>query len=119
MPATDFPHAPELQLTVTPNAVGRVLALMEKQDPRPGGLRVAVQGGGGSGFQYRFDFAEGPGRFDRVVPCGEFDLIVDDISAGYIDGSELDYVSTLMTEGFQVNNPNATGMCGCGLSVSF
>jgi iron-sulfur cluster assembly accessory protein len=106
-------------LTVTEKAKEKIADLAASQDVRPGGLRIAVLGGGCSGFQYKFAFEPEPGPYDQVVDCGDVPLFIDNISACYLLGAELDWVSSLMTEGFHIRNPNAKSTCGCGLSVSF
>ncbi|MEZ6194767.1 MAG: iron-sulfur cluster assembly accessory protein [Planctomycetota bacterium] len=81
------------------------------------GLRITVEGGGCSGFQYKMDF--GPERDgDRVFENGEARVFVDPKSLMFVDGSVLDYSDALTNGGFVVKNPQSTGECGCGMSFS-
>ena len=91
----------------------------EKKDPAKFGLRIAVEGGGCSGLQYKMDFDEA--RPDDKVYLHEavgVHVIVDAKSALHVSGSILDYTETLMASGFALKNPNVTGSCGCGESFS-
>ncbi|SRR5579883_3153423 len=81
-------------------------------------LRVCVQGGGCSGFQYIFSLVQKPEPDDIVIEEGKATVIVDLLSLPYLEGAELDFVDTLMESGFRVNNPNASSSCGCGTSFS-
>jgi iron-sulfur cluster assembly accessory protein len=82
-------------------------------------LRVAVDGGGCSGFQYKFDFVqETPAADDKLFGTNAAPVIVDDISLGFINGAMLDYVETLGASAFEIRNPNAKSSCGCGNSFS-
>jgi iron-sulfur cluster assembly accessory protein len=109
-------HSPEtFKLTITEKAAEKVKAAMEKQDKRDVALRLSVLGGGCSGFQYGLAFDEKNGD-DHVIEAHGVRVLVDDQSAQYVDGSEIDYVESVMGEGFMVNNPNATETCGCGHS---
>ena len=80
------------------------------------GLRVYVYSGGCSGYRYGMMIEDAPTREDRVVHANGFRVYVDESSAGLVDGSQIDYVDTLMGAGFTVNNPNAVSACGCGSS---
>ncbi len=109
-------HSPTtLKITLTEKAAEKVKAAMEKQGKNNAGLRLYVSGGGCSGFQYGLGFDE-QSDGDRVLEAQGVKLLVDEQSAQYLDGSEVDYVETVMGEGFRVNNPNATETCGCGHS---
>jgi len=104
-----------LNLTLTEKAAEKVKASMEKQGKKDSCLRLYVSGGGCSGFQYGLaldDRNEG----DQVVESHGIRILVDEQSAQYLEGSEIDYVESVMGEGFMVNNPNATETCGCGHS---
>jgi iron-sulfur cluster assembly accessory protein len=81
-------------------------------------LRVSVEGGGCSGFQYRFDLVAERGDDDLVIEKGGARVLVDPVSLGLLTGSEIDYVDDLMGATFRVNNPNATASCGCGTSFA-
>jgi iron-sulfur cluster assembly protein len=79
-------------------------------------LRIAVQGGGCSGFQYALGFDRGPQDGDNEVQSNGVRIVVDPFSAPYLLGSEIDYVDALMGGGFAINNPNVVAACGCGSS---
>lgn len=104
-----------LRISVTDKAAEKVKAAMEKQGKKDAGLRLYVSGGGCSGFQYGLAFDQ-KNEGDHVVEAHGVKVLVDEQSATYLDGSEIDYVESVMGEGFQVNNPNATETCGCGHS---
>ena len=109
-------HSPStLQITLTDKAAVKVKAAMEKQAKQSAALRLSVLGGGCSGFQYGLAFDEKRDG-DRAIESRGVMLLVDEQSAHYLDGSEIDYVESVMGEGFMVNNPNAVETCGCGHS---
>jgi iron-sulfur cluster assembly accessory protein len=102
-------------ITMTPTAAEKVRELL-KQENDPGlALRVFVAGGGCSGLQYGMTLDEEQ-EGDTVISHSDFRVLVDEMSLGYITGSEVDYVDSLMGAGFTVNNPNAVSSCGCGHS---
>ncbi len=104
-------------LTLTARAAQRIKILLEGE-PDKIGLRLAVSGGGCSGFQYEFSLTDAKAADDIAIEKDGAVLLVDEISAQYMQGSELDYVDDLMGAFFRVNNPNATASCGCGTSFS-
>lgn len=109
-------HSPDtFKLSITEKAAEKVKAAIEKQGKTDAALRVYVAGGGCSGFQYGLAFDKQSGD-DHVIEAHGVKVLVDDKSAQYVDGSEIDYVESVMGEGFMVNNPNATETCGCGHS---
>ncbi len=109
-------HSPEtFKISLTEKAAEKVRRTMDKQGKNDAGLRVYVSGGGCSGFQYGLAFDEKKDG-DHVIEAYGVRVLVDDESAQYLDGSEIDYVESVMGEGFMVNNPNATETCGCGHS---
>lgn len=81
-------------------------------------LRVAVSGGGCSGFQYGFSFDDTVGDDDRLFERDGVTLVVDDVSLDLLAGSEVDFVEELIGASFQIRNPNAASSCGCGTSFS-
>ena len=81
-------------------------------------LRVAVDGGGCSGFQYRYDLVEGPDEGDLVIERDGARAVVDDVSLAFLKGSVIDFVDELAAAEFRVRNPNARTSCGCGVSFS-
>jgi iron-sulfur cluster assembly accessory protein len=81
-------------------------------------LRVTVEGGGCSGFSYKFDLAEAPQDDDVVVANGDAKVLIDSLSLVYMAGSEIDFVDNLLGQSFQIKNPNAVASCGCGTSFS-
>ncbi|MCE8035234.1 MAG: iron-sulfur cluster insertion protein ErpA [Halomonas sp.] len=94
----------------------RLKALIEEEGKPDLKLRVYVTGGGCSGFQYGFDFAESVGEDDTLIEFGEVALVVDELSYQYLVGSTVDYEEGLAGARFLVQNPNATTTCGCGAS---
>ncbi len=82
------------------------------------GLRVAVRGGGCSGFEYALDFEERERDNDWVYQQGDLKVMVDPVSARYLEGTEIDYVLGTSGAGFKFNNPKAVGSCGCGSSFA-
>ena len=81
-------------------------------------LRISVEGGGCSGFQYKFDIEHARAEDDTVIECDSAVVLVDPASAPFLAGSEVDFVDDLIGASFRVNNPNATASCGCGTSFS-
>jgi iron-sulfur cluster assembly protein len=104
-------------ITITESAAAKVKELMAEEPESDGGvLRVAIQGGGCSGFQYELGFDRGPQDGDNEVEMHGVTVVVDPFSAPYLTGSEIDYVDALMGAGFAINNPNVVASCGCGSS---
>ena len=108
-------QAPEIDLT--PSAAARVAAIAARQG-KPAILRLAVDGGGCAGFQYRFGLAEAVETGDTAAARDGVTLVVDEISLDLVRGSAFDYVESLGGASFQVTNPNAASGCGCGTSFS-
>jgi iron-sulfur cluster insertion protein len=102
-------------LTLTPAAAARVAAIAARQ-ASPAMLRLSVEGGGCSGFQYKFDLAEAPAVDDSVFETDGVKLLVDPVSLDLLAGSIVDFVESLGGAAFQVSNPNAASGCGCGSS---
>lgn len=102
-------------LTLTSAAAKRVAWIADKQS-KPAILRLSVEGGGCSGFQYKFDLAEMADGDDRVSETDGVQLIVDPVSLDLVDGSVVDFVESLGGAAFRVENPNAAAGCGCGSS---
>lgn len=107
--------APDISLT--PSAAARVSAIATKQR-RPAILRLAVDGGGCSGFQYRFGFADGVESDDAVAETDGVRLVVDEVSLDLVRGASVDYVESLGGAAFRVENPQAASGCGCGSSFA-
>ena len=104
-------------VTLTPSAAARVAAIAERQG-KPAILRLAVDGGGCSGFQYKFELADTVADDDVVTETGSVRLVVDSISLDLVRGCAVDYVESLGGAAFRVENPNAASGCGCGSSFS-
>ncbi len=81
-------------------------------------LRVSVEGGGCSGFSYKFDLADAQQDDDVVVANGDAKVLIDSLSLVYMAGSEIDFVDNLLGQSFQIKNPNAVASCGCGTSFA-
>ncbi len=114
--ATTIDPIEEALLDFTDAAAAKVKALIEEEDNDDLKLRVFVSGGGCSGFQYGFTFAESIDEGDTVVEKGGVSLLVDPMSFQYLVGAEIDYTEGLEGAQFVIRNPNATTTCGCGSS---
>jgi iron-sulfur cluster assembly accessory protein len=104
-------------LTLSPSAAARVAAIAAKQG-KPAILRLSVEGGGCSGFQYRFGLAEAADAEDAVSETDGVRLVVDPVSLDLVAGCIVDFVESLGGAAFRVENPNATAGCGCGASFA-
>jgi len=112
-------HDIVMDLTLTPNAVRMVQGfLAEHGETAEAGLRVAVLPGGCSGFQYGVDIDDAPEGDDEILVRDGIRIFVDPFSAQYLEGIEIDYITSLMGSGFTFKNPQATGGCGCGSSFT-
>jgi iron-sulfur cluster assembly protein len=106
-------------LELTPTAVIKVKEILLQQTPSPAGLRVAVVGGGCSGFSYHMAFENQVNQdADSVIEFDGLKVMVDQMSQMYLDGVSIDYIETLEGSGFKFNNPNVKSTCGCGSSFS-
>jgi iron-sulfur cluster assembly accessory protein len=107
-------------ISVTETAAGKINELLAEENKVGAALRVFVQGGGCSGFQYGLMIDEGEGQqdADQVFEVNGVRLFVDPISLRYLKGAEVDFVDNNMGGGFTIKNPNAKSTCGCGSSFS-
>jgi iron-sulfur cluster assembly protein len=106
-------------VTLTSKAVDMVIITRDQEKIDPSfGLRVAVRGGGCSGFEYALDFEKEPRPNDLTYEQGKLTVFVDPVSARYLDGTQIDYVLGTTGAGFKFNNPKAVGTCGCGSSFA-
>lgn len=103
-------------LSVTPAALDKIRELLTSRNLTDHALRVFVQGGGCSGLSYGMAFEDQFYPQDSVMEAEGVRLVVDNMSLGYLQGAEIDYVDNLMGGGFAINNPNAVSSCGCGHS---
>src|SRR4051794_34136734 len=104
-------------ITVTERAAHQIGEIL-RREPAGTMLRVSVDGGGCSGFQYKFDMASAQSADDLVIQRGGATVLIDQTSVGYPAGSEIDFVDDLIGASFRINNPQATASCGCGTSFS-
>jgi len=111
-------EAKDSMIRLTPVASTKVKEIMSMQTPVPTALRVAVVGGGCSGFQYHMAFENQTNESDEVVDFDGLKVAVDQMSSMYLEGVEIDYIETLEGAGFKFNNPNVKSTCGCGSSFS-
>ena len=107
-----------MKIELTPKTVTKVKEIMAQQNPAPAGLRVAVVGGGCSGFSYQMNFENQTNGVDKVYEFDGLTVFVDQASLMYITGTKIDYVETLEGAGFKFENPNVKTTCGCGSSFS-
>jgi len=106
-------------INVTETAATKINELLSEEQKPGAGLRVFVQGGGCSGFQYGMMIEEnGQGASDQVFESNGVKLFVDPISIQYLKNAEVDFVDTVTGGGFTIKNPNAKSTCGCGSSFS-
>ena len=108
----------ERRIVVTENAARRIAMLKAQENAEDAFLRIAVSGGGCSGFQYGLSFDDQRNEDDVVFERDGVGIVVDDVSLGLLNGAEVDFVEDLMGASFQIRNPNAASSCGCGNSFS-
>ena len=104
-------------VTISESAAKRIGEIL-KSEPLGAMLRVSVEGGGCSGFQYKFDLVGRSEPDDVVIEREGARVLIDPVSLEYLSGSEIDFVDDLIGQSFKVQNPNATASCGCGTSFS-
>jgi len=104
-------------VTISESAARRIGQIL-KSEPTGAMLRVSVEGGGCSGFQYKFDIARDRADDDLVLERDEAVVLIDPVSVNYRAGSQIDFVDDLIGQSFKINNPQATASCGCGTSFS-
>jgi iron-sulfur cluster insertion protein len=107
----------EASITLSERAVRRIAEILKVEEARTL-FRVSVEGGGCSGFQYRFDIVSERAADDLLVERDGARVVVDPVSLGFLQGAELDFVDDLIGAQFKLNNPNVTAACGCGTSFS-
>jgi iron-sulfur cluster insertion protein len=114
-----MPVATPSVILVTEAAATKIKELLVEEGKAESGLRVFVQGGGCSGFQYGLMIEEsGAGVGDQLFESNGVRLFVDPVSLSYLKGAEVDFVDTITGGGFTIKNPNATSTCGCGSSFN-
>lgn len=107
----------QISITITEKAAQKAIEfLAAEDDPELTALRVAVQGGGCSGFQYALGFDTGPQDGDEVIEAHGVTVVVDPFSMPYLQGADIDFVEGLNGTGFSITNPNTVAGCGCGSS---
>ena len=102
---------------ITPRAFSRIAKIMTTE-PEGSALRISVEGGGCSGFQYKFDITRDKQADDQIITGENAAVFIDSVSLPFIEGAALDYVEDLIGSAFKIVNPNATASCGCGTSFS-
>ena len=107
----------ETGITVSERAARRIGEILQKE-PAGTMLRVSVEGGGCSGFQYKFDMERAKTDDDLVIAREGATVLIDSVSQQYMAGSEIDFVEDLIGASFKIKNPNATASCGCGTSFA-
>src|SRR5438105_15932774 len=108
----------ERAVVITDSAARRIAALKAQEAAEGAFLRIAVSGGGCSGFQYGLSFDDQRNEDDFVFEQDGVGVVIDEISLGLLNGAEVDFVEDLMGASFQIRNPNAASSCGCGNSFS-
>ncbi len=105
-------------ITMSERAARRILEIITEEQNAGMMLRVAVGGGGCSGFQYSFTFDDARNDDDRMIERDDARIVIDDISWDFLSGAEIDFVEELIGAYFTIRNPNATSTCGCGTSFA-
>ena len=106
----------EPSITLSERAARRIVEILRAEDAAL--MRVSVEGGGCSGFQYRFELVQDGAPDDLIIERDGARVVVDPISLGFVRGAEIDFVDELIGASFKINNPNVTASCGCGTSFS-
>lgn len=116
--STSFEGTDSNPVVITAAAAEAIKNAIQEEGEAGDGLRVSVVGGGCSGYQYNLDFEKEARMGDITMDCGGVSIYIDPISAGYLKGTTIDFVSGLQGQGFKFENPNAKRTCGCGSSFS-
>ena len=116
--ADSMSEVEERRIQLTQNAARRIAILKTQENAEDAFLRIAVSGGGCSGFQYGFSFDDQRNEDDFVFERDGVGVVVDEVSLELLNGAEVDFVDDLMGASFQIRNPNAASSCGCGNSFS-
>jgi iron-sulfur cluster insertion protein len=114
MDSTENKH----NISISDSAADRIAFLSSQEEDKGKKLRISVEGGGCSGFQYKYEFVTETQDGDLILTKNNATVIIDDVSAEMIQNSEINYVQTLGFEHFEIKNPNAASKCGCGNSFS-
>jgi len=112
----EFEATDEMPISLTPSAIDAVRSAIKEEGDEGDALRVSVVGGGCSGYQYNLDFDKNPRMGDLALEFDGVKILIDNVSAGMLRGTVIDFVSGLNGTGFKFNNPNANRTCGCGSS---
>ncbi|MFZ1680263.1 MAG: iron-sulfur cluster insertion protein ErpA [Rhizobiaceae bacterium] len=104
-------------VTLTANAARRIARILASE-PGKTALRISVEGGGCSGFSYKYDLVDSRNADDLVLERDGATVLIDDMSLTFMGGAEIDFVDDLMGQAFKIQNPNAVASCGCGTSFS-
>jgi len=108
----------DIKVGLTDRAANRIAKILSSE-PAGTVLRISVEGGGCSGFQYKFDLVqEEPAKDDLVIRKHEATVLLDPLSVQFMEGSEIDFVDDLIGQSFKIQNPNAVASCGCGTSFA-
>ncbi|MDI7863337.1 iron-sulfur cluster insertion protein ErpA [Rhizobiaceae bacterium n13] len=107
----------DINVTLSDSAAKRIAVILGAEAGKSA-MRVSVEGGGCSGFSYKFDLVDGQEADDVVVEKDNAKVLIDKMSLIYMAGSEIDFVDNLLGQSFQIKNPNAVASCGCGTSFS-
>jgi iron-sulfur cluster assembly accessory protein len=116
-PTPEYNALQPMSVTVTDRAATRIAEIAGNEPASPM-LRVSVEGGGCSGFQYKFDLVGGRAADDFIIERNGAVVLIDPVSLQYMEGAEIDFVDDLIGAAFKVSNPVATASCGCGTSFS-
>jgi len=106
-----------MTVTVTDAAAKRIAAILASE-PDKHALRISVEGGGCSGFSYKYELVNGQNADDLVIESGGARVLIDSVSLPFMDGAQINFVDNLMGQAFEIRNPNAVSSCGCGTSFS-
>lgn len=118
LPHNDMSQAILSPVTVSDTAARRIAAIIGRAGAAVDALRVSVEGGGCSGFSYKYDLTGAREADDLVILKDGATIVIDPVSLPYLDGAVIDFVDDLMGQSFQIRNPNAVASCGCGTSFS-
>lgn len=107
----------KMSVNVSASAAKRVAKILVSEQDKTA-LRISVEGGGCSGFSYKYDLVSEKTDDDFVIEKDGATILIDSVSLPFLEGAEIDFIDDLMGQSFQIHNPNATSSCGCGTSFS-